>query len=386
MVSETIIEDNDREFASLLAESQDYVSFLSVLSQEETSDSVVSDASLAREPEKASHTTKEVFLSESNPRSNRNERRRLLFDVDHEVKKRSYKASRIIPRKSTRKQSIASISKDSFTLEDTKVEKIQKARSLPEGLSSLGTKALCVKARLGSLDSQEMEVRLDSGADITLISENTWKELDLPTPKSGLRMKLYQLTGEAKVLGYVQFPVYINSTDGTTLCFDTEAYVVRNMNAPILLGEDFQTMYELAIIRNSSGKHVLMIGKSPKTISASSVKGNSLNFEIRKAEVSQAFVKTKARRRARARMRTKPHLPPEVFSIEDVVIQPGTVHNVKIDGPFEGRTDWLVEKLIIGTQETSILAAPSTFIDSSNPTLPIANPSTRPWMIKTGDV
>ncbi|KAK7461734.1 hypothetical protein VKT23_008163 [Stygiomarasmius scandens] len=85
-------------------------------------------------------------------------------------------------------------------------------------------------------------------------------------------------------------------------------------------------------------------------------------------------------------MKTRENLLQEVYVKEDIVIQLGTISNVKVDGPFEGRTDWLVEKLIIGTRDTSILTAPSTFIDSNDPKLPIANPSNRPWMIKAGDV
>ncbi|THV04115.1 hypothetical protein K435DRAFT_650096, partial [Dendrothele bispora CBS 962.96] len=89
-----------------------------------------------------------------------------------------------------------------------------KGRELPEGLGSLDTRALFTKARVGSLRSEELDVRLDSGADITLISEDYWKKLEiLPKPKTGLRMKLYQLTGEAKILGYVKFPIFMKSAE-----------------------------------------------------------------------------------------------------------------------------------------------------------------------------
>ncbi|THU78665.1 hypothetical protein K435DRAFT_876382 [Dendrothele bispora CBS 962.96] len=65
-----------------------------------------------------------------------------------------------------------------------------------------------------SLTADEVVVRLDSGADITLMSEECWKEPRLPQLKVGLRMKLYQLTGEAKVLVYMHFPIYVTATNG----------------------------------------------------------------------------------------------------------------------------------------------------------------------------
>ncbi|KAK7453981.1 hypothetical protein VKT23_011493 [Stygiomarasmius scandens] len=33
-----------------------------------------------------------------------------------------------------------------------------------------------------------------------------------------------------------------------------------------------------------------------------------------------------------------------------------------------------------------VLASPTTWVNSDNPYIPIANPSTRPWVIKAGDV
>ncbi|THU95314.1 hypothetical protein K435DRAFT_666648, partial [Dendrothele bispora CBS 962.96] len=240
----------------------------------------------------------------------------------------------------------------------------RKGRELPEGLGSLDTRALFAKARIGSLRNEELDVRLDSGADITLISEDYWRKLgNLPKPKVGLWMKLYQLTGEAKILGYVKFPTFMMSTDKVWIQFDTEAYVVKNMNIEILLGEDFLTTYELSTLRNASGSHVLSVGQSSCSILAFSTKSSLLNFEIRSAAKTQSFVRVK-----------------------NVVIAPGTVHRIKVTGPFEGREDWLVEKLIIGTEDASILAAPTTWISSSQPEIPIANTSIRPWIIRAGDV
>ncbi|EDR05483.1 uncharacterized protein LACBIDRAFT_329794 [Laccaria bicolor S238N-H82] len=85
-----------------------------------------------------------------------------------------------------------------------------KGQSLPEGMGSSGTKALHMCAKIGNLKSDSIRARLDSGADITLISEEFWKSMsDSPRLCEGMRMKLYHLTGGAKVLGYINTELYV---------------------------------------------------------------------------------------------------------------------------------------------------------------------------------
>ena len=136
-----------------------------------------------------------------------------------------------------------------------------KGHSLPEGMGSLGTKALHMQAKIGSLKSDSIRAQLDSGADITLISEEFWKSMiNAPRLREGMKMKLYHLTGGAKVLGYIKTELYALARDESIVSFKLEAYVVRNMNMSILLGEDFQTTYELSVTRYASGHCDVAVG------------------------------------------------------------------------------------------------------------------------------
>jgi hypothetical protein len=63
---------------------------------------------------------------------------------------------------------------------------------------------------------------------------------------------------------------------------------------------------------------------------------------------------------------------PEVLAIEDVFLVAGSVHNVKVEGLFAGRTDWLVEKVVIATDDSSVVAVPTTWINMESPYIPIA--------------
>ena len=165
--------------------------------------------------------------------------------------------------------------------EPGKVFPAAKGRSLPEGMGSLGSKALHMRARIHKLDSNDVKARLDSGADITLISEEFWKTMvDPPRLREGMRMKLYHLTGGAKVLGYIKTELYATAQDESIVSFELEAYVVRNMNVPLLLGEDFQTTYELSVTRRATGQCEVLVGRSGRVISAASALNVDLGFEI----------------------------------------------------------------------------------------------------------
>jgi hypothetical protein len=61
--------------------------------------------------------------------------------------------------------------------DDTKVYTARRRRSAPDGFSSLGAKALHFMARIGSLSAPVTKIRGDSGADITLMSEEFWETI-----------------------------------------------------------------------------------------------------------------------------------------------------------------------------------------------------------------
>lgn len=130
--------------------------------------------------------------------------------------------------------------------------RIPKARNTAPGESSVGILVLAVRGKLGSVRNPEIDLRLDSCADITFISEAIYEELlDKPKLQQGKCMNLWQLTDkDCTIKGYVRIPVLIESREGILLEFEAKAYIVPRMTVPILLGEDFQTTYELAVQRS----------------------------------------------------------------------------------------------------------------------------------------
>ena len=94
-------------------------------------------------------------------------------------------------------------------------------------------------------------------------------------------MKLYHLTGGAKVLGYNEISIYGRTTEVDVLEFEMEAYVVRGMRVPLLIAEYFQTCYELGLECSTTSHAKVLVGKSPvRIIPASTTSAVGLGFQI----------------------------------------------------------------------------------------------------------
>ena len=111
-----------------------------------------------------------------------------------------------------------------------------------------------MKGRVGSTRNASTDLRLDSCADITLISADYLSSLrDKPAVQQGMRMKLWQLTDkDCELGGFVRIPIIVETREGQTIEMEAEAYIVPNMTVPILLGEDFQLTYEISVSRSTS--------------------------------------------------------------------------------------------------------------------------------------
>lgn len=135
---------------------------------------------------------------------------------------------------------------------EIKPVRMPKKRFYPAGESSVGVSVLSVKGWVGHLDNSQTDLRLDSCANVTLISEEYYSSLKAkPLIQQGMQMRLWQLTDtNSSLKGFVQIPVFMLSEDGTTVEMEAEAYIVPGMTVPILLGEDYQLTYEVGVARN----------------------------------------------------------------------------------------------------------------------------------------
>jgi hypothetical protein len=168
------------------------------------------------------------------------------------------------------------------------------------------------------------------------MSKEYWASLpDLPKPKEGLHIKLYHLTSDTRVLGYIKTTVFAKAKDGVIVSFDLEACAVRNMKVPLLLGEDFQTMYKLSVTCYTTGHSEVIVGKTGWIVLASSAQGVDLGFEIQQAHTAQLFIRRKALKQLKAKVREDQATPQEVVVAEDTLIVAGSVHNVLVEAQLE---------------------------------------------------
>ncbi|KAJ3473292.1 hypothetical protein NLI96_g13061 [Meripilus lineatus] len=281
----------------------------------------------------------------------------------------------------------------SFASED-KVRWLPPRRSFKPGFSAVGQSVVAIKGRVSDRGEPEIDLRLDSCADISLISEEMYLRLrNPPKLRKGLKFSLWQLTNkDCSMKGYVKLPIFVTTEAGETIGMEAEAYVVPGMTVPILLGEDFQNTYELSVSRSVAFGTTIHFGTSGLSSNATGVRRTGDHTLIRKsAQTIQAhFVKAKTHRRDKAKRRRKLLALKRdrelVRAAEDIRIPAHTCRSVSVYGDFGEEKEWLVETSLLQSDTNHHLAVPNTLISSSNPTIPVANVSNRPLVVHKGDV
>ena len=93
-----------------------------------------------------------------------------------------------------------------------------------------------------------------------------------PRIKMGQKINLIQVTGTSKISGYVTIPIFFDSdSDSGPVQIEIEAYVVKGMTTPIILGNDFTDQYSISLIREGPESFLLLGDTGCKTKIESSV-------------------------------------------------------------------------------------------------------------------
>ena len=271
--------------------------------------------------------------------------------------------------------------------------RVPKARSRPEGMSAIGVSVLSTKGFVGGLGNIETDLRLDSCADITLISHEFYESLlSKPVIKQGMRMRLWQLTDkDSQIKGFVRIPIYMTTEDGDTLETEAEAYVVPNMTVPILLGEDYQQSYELGVTRNvEEGTHI-SFGRHGHRIRAIPVERTTDFGRLRQsAYMAGQYVRRQFHRRSKAkRHRRKVKFGIDertVRAAEDYRLRPHESKPIKVEGQLGEDKEWLVQKNLLANANDTFFAVPNVLISAAHPWVPVANPTDHPRYIRKGEI
>ena len=270
---------------------------------------------------------------------------------------------------------------------------IPKVRSRPEGTSAIGVLVLSTRGYVGSLKNSETDLRLDSCADITLISSEFYDSLaNKPKMKQGMRMQLWQLTDkDSKLRGFVNIPIYMISDNGEVIETEAEAYVVPNMTVPILLGEDFQQSYEVCVTRNvEEGTHI-SFRRHDYRVRAVPVERTKYFGRLRQsAYMVGQFVHRRLHRRnkgKRHRRKVKFGLEEKtVRAAEDYRLKPHESKPIRVEGQLGEDREWLIQKNLLTNANDSFFAVPNVLISAAHPWVPVANPTDHPRYIRKGEI
>ncbi|KAI0763409.1 hypothetical protein BC629DRAFT_1274219, partial [Irpex lacteus] len=251
-------------------------------------------------------------------------------------------------------------------------------RYKPSGSSAVGVSVLSLQGWLNDPKTAEVDVRLDSGADISLISAEYYATLDKrPKLHRGRKMELWQLTDRSsKIEGYVDLPVFLRSRTGETVGLHAEVYVVPGMNVPILLGEDFHLAYELTVKRHVEFGTTVSLGETGWEFEAKGVRPSFVRAKLHRRNKNKRWRRSKADRK---HTRT-------ALVAEDTRIPPQTCVNVPIACLFEECETWLVEKSMVGDNRIAPLVLPNVLVDAGYPRIPVTNTTMKTRWLRKGEV
>lgn len=280
------------------------------------------------------------------------------------------------------------------TSPDKPLVELRRLMARPPGCSFLGAKATEGLGYLQEYGENPTRIIFDSGSDITLISQKT---LDSLTKRvgthSGLRINLIQVTGSATISGYAILDVYFDTADGPVK-FTVEAYVVKGMSTPFILGNDFSDQYAISLVREEGGSHVVF-GTSGRqlpvanSIASPLIDEDGQTFGIRvRHDLTSRLARTKLHRRNKLRRRRikERRLDAQVRSRYQVVIPPVSSKFVEVIANFPQNSEHLFVERIMTTNKAmeDVYGPTDSLIDKSNPRLHVANFSHSPVIISSG--
>ena len=265
----------------------------------------------------------------------------------------------------------------------------------PPGCSFLGSKATEVEVSVNDF-AHPIRLIFDSGSDITLISEKTYDSLRSKTKiQQGQKINLIQVTGKTTISGYVPLSLYFKTAEGPVK-LRIEAYVVRGMSTPLILGNDFADQYALSLIRRDT-QTFLQFGNSGRetevfnSVGTPFVDDEGHTFQISAyrhpgKDPSQRLRHTKAKRIRRwllARQQSG-----DVLAAQRVILPPTSSCKIPVQVFFSAGVRFLfIERHFHSNGNADeIYGSPDTLLDTAAPFLHVSNFSSTPVVVPEGQL
>ena len=247
---------------------------------------------------------------------------------------------------------------------------------------------------LNDSGDRPIQIIVDSGSDITLISQKTLNEMVKPPKvRTGQRIKLVQVTGNAIITRYVALDVYFHTREGPVLV-KVEAYVVKGMSALLILGNDFADQYSISLLREE-GESTLLFGKSGQstkvhnsiTTSLLDEEGHTFKIFIQHDNTSKMLKGKLHQKSQKIKRRTNWRSKDDhVRAALSVQIAPESMRLVKVQANFgKGEGHLLMEKKLMTTGEPeSVYGCANMLISKKSSYVYVSNFSEKPINISVG--
>lgn len=261
---------------------------------------------------------------------------------------------------------------------------LPKIMSRPPGTAYLGSSPTMATAQIGESKEDRTDIIIDTGSDITLISHKFWSSMkQAPKEKAGQKVGLVQVTGKTSTNGYVNTNLTFETVEGSVK-MQVEAYIIKGMKAPFILGNDFASQYKLSVNRDftpsriifgSTGRYVEVIesATTPRTDDAGNVFHVYTRPDFKSNSERRAFRRKKSSQKKK--LKTAPSNATPVYLSQSVNLKPETLTQVPIQVEFgKDQDEGFIERSLGTNSGTNDLYALSDcMITASTSHVQVAN-------------
>jgi hypothetical protein len=257
----------------------------------------------------------------------------------------------------------------------------------PAGHAVQGIDAFKLLCHVNSLKEPAAIVVGDSGAAPTLISQRFLESLKAskPRPRAGRKLKLLQLTGLAGCSEYIRLNLYFRSQLGPICLKGVEAYIVKDMEANMLIGEDTQQAWQLHIIQRETNKY-WKVGDSIHLIPGipgSPPMETSAQWSPDKNEESQASLLSRKRTESSRKQWN-------AVAKHDLMLEPESIATVTaISRGIPCRKDMHLEAIPLKRGSDSFISAPHGIVNLSEDDsfqIKVANTTKQRVLLRAGNL
>ena len=275
--------------------------------------------------------------------------------------------------------------KTTYNMNKDKLIVLPKIAERPPGCSFIGTSPTTATVKLGDLDGISVKIIIDSGSDITLVSPSIIQQmLNPPKRHEGKQVRLSQVTAKTTISGYVDLPL-IFETDQGPVQINVEAYLVKGMTTPLILGNDFSDQYSLSIIRENEQSTLRFADSGRSMKLENSTSDSHLPPEVKAflVKVKKEKHKIKNKERKKNKKAGNRHI---LKSVETEIVPPFSSRNIQYTSCAKWNEDgYLLEiKEFIG--KLTPLQAIDAIVSQIKGKILVFNPTDCPIKIPKGEI